>query len=122
MRSTSRSSSRSRRDGSRCCQAEKRERLTPSTRHIVLIECSAFFAATNRKITAGSRCPWRRRPRLSEDLALLDEDPVLTAQAPQVLALNRGQPLGLASSTSTRRDQLRSDCGEHPSSRESCAI
>jgi hypothetical protein len=27
-----------------------------------LIECSARSAAMNRKITAGSRCPWGRRP------------------------------------------------------------
>jgi uncharacterized membrane protein len=38
----------------------KPERETPSTRHISLIECSAFFAAMNRKILTGSRRPWRR--------------------------------------------------------------
>jgi hypothetical protein len=50
----------------------------------------------NRKITAGSRCPWRRRPRFFQDLALFDEDPVLAAQPAQLLALIAAQALATA--------------------------
>ena len=51
----------------------------------------------NPKITAGSRCPAGEEGRgFSQDLALLGEDPVLAAQPPQLLALIRGQALGLA--------------------------
>jgi hypothetical protein len=50
----------------------------------------------NRKITAGSRCPWRRRPPLFQDLAFFDEDPVLAPQPAQLLALVRTQAGGAA--------------------------
>jgi hypothetical protein len=38
---------------------------------------SVFFAAMNRNVVTGSRLPWRRRPPLFQDLALLDERAVL---------------------------------------------
>jgi hypothetical protein len=58
-----------------------------------LIECSAFFAAINPKILTESRCPWRRRPPLFQDVALLGQDQILAPQPTQLLALIRGQTL-----------------------------
>src|SRR5688572_30774953 len=63
---------------------------------MILIECSARFAAMNRKILTGSRFPWRRRPPLFQDLALLGNRPQLAPQPAQLLALIRAQALGLA--------------------------
>jgi hypothetical protein len=50
----------------------------------------------NRKITAGSRCPWRRRPPLSQDLALLGERSHFAAQPAQLPALLAAQALAAA--------------------------
>ena len=84
-------SSSARADGARRCPGVKPERRHSSTR-IVLIECSAFFAAMNRKIIAGSRCPWRRGRGFSEDLALLGERADLAPQPAQLLTLVRSGP------------------------------
>src|SRR3954453_14577199 len=61
-------------------------------RHMIWIECSARFAAMNRKILTGSRFPWRRRPPLFQDLALLGDRAQLATQPAQLLALIRAQP------------------------------
>src|SRR3954449_5271668 len=63
---------------------------------MIWIECSARFAAINRKILTGSRFPWQRRPPLFQDLALLGDRPQLATQPPQLLALIGGQARGLA--------------------------
>ena len=67
-----------------------------STRHISLIQCSAFLASTNPKTSTGSCSPRRRRPRLFQDLALLREDLDLATQPAQLVALVAAQALGLA--------------------------
>jgi hypothetical protein len=50
----------------------------------------------NPNTVTGSRCPWRRRPPLFQDLALFDEDPVLATQPAQLVALVAAQALAAA--------------------------
>ena len=96
---------------------------TSSTRHISVIECSAFFAAMNPKILTGSRSPWRRRPRLFSGSRAPRRGPGSRAAAGAAPRARRVvRPSALPSSTSSWRAQLRSDCGEQPSSRASCGI
>jgi hypothetical protein len=54
---------------------------------MVLIECSALFAAMNRKITAGSHRLGENGRGFSEDLPLFGERVDLAAQPAQLLAL-----------------------------------
>jgi hypothetical protein len=61
-----------------------------------LTEYSALFAAMNPNTVTGSRRPWRRRPPLFQDLALLGEDAVLAAQPAQLVALVAAQALTAA--------------------------
>jgi hypothetical protein len=122
IRPVRRSSSRARADGSRRHHACNPERLTPSTRHIVLTACSALFAAMNSNTVTESCRRWRRRPRPFQDVALFGQHPVLAAQPPQLLALVAGQPCGLALVDVELTRPVLSDCGEHPSSRASCGI
>ena len=88
---------------------------------MIWIECSAFLAATNRKILTGSRFPWRRRPPL-----------FLGFRAPRSRSAARGEddaapharrsssPPQRPSSTCNWCAQLRNDCGETPSSAAIC--
>ena len=64
IRSVSRASSSAARRRRPPRPGVKARAADPSTRHMIVIECSAFFAAMNRKTLTGSRSPWRRRPPL----------------------------------------------------------
>jgi hypothetical protein len=51
----------------------------------------------NRKAATGSgRSPWRRRPRLFQDLPLFAEQPVLPPQPLELFALIAAEPWPLA--------------------------
>jgi hypothetical protein len=63
---------------------------------MALIECSALFAATNRRSPPGLAVLGEEGRRFSEDLAFLGERAHLAAQPAQLLALVAGQALGLA--------------------------
>src|SRR5688500_15994629 len=98
----------------------KADRLTSSTRHIVLIECSAFFAAMNSKILTESRVLWREGRGIFQDLALLGDDPQLAPQPAQLLAPVAGQPLRLVLIDVDLARPVPERLWRAPSSRASC--
>ena len=63
-------------------------RVTCRQRHRIVIGWEAFSAAMNRNLTDFAS---RRRPWLFQDLAFLQENPILLAQAREFLALRRRQ-------------------------------
>jgi len=88
----------------------------PSTRDMIAIECSAFFASMTRPPSPGPALRREEGRGFFKDLALLGDRSQLATQTPQFVTLARAQAAALPSSTSIWRLQLRNDCGETPSS------
>jgi hypothetical protein len=77
----------------------------------------------NPNTATGSRSLWRRRPRLFQDLALLGAKIRFSRRSRRNSSHSSLlRPGALPSSTSTWRLQFRNDCGETPSSFDSCGI
>ena len=90
---------------------------------MIVIECSAFFAAMNPKIAhrvslslAKKAAAFFKMSRSSARIRFSRRSRRSSSRSSVV------RPSASPSSTSTWRDQLRSDCSEQPSSRASCGI
>src|SRR5919201_3195631 len=94
--STSQASWSARCKGARRSQAWKPARDSPSRRHSSETGWLAFSARMKRKHLTGSRSPSRRRPQLSQHLALLAQHAILAPQPAQLLPLLTRHALTLA--------------------------